>query len=356
MAAKAKKEKLESLDLVLGAIHKKFGNESIFLSNSPSVKGIQKTSSGFITVDRCLGGGFGYGRIVEVYGDASVGKTTICLHLISQVMKDDPEAICAFVDAEHALDLEYARALGVDLDRLLISQPDNGEQALEIVDMLIRSHKTKVIVVDSVAALVPQVELEGEMSDASVGAQARLLSKALRKITSILGKSGTILMFTNQLRANIGVMGYGPKSTTSGGNALKFYASLRIEMKRTGAEKQGEEVIGNRTQIKVVKNKLAPPFKTTEVVITFGRGINKEQEVIDLGVKYGVVNKGGAWYSYKEGKWQGTANFLEALYSNQKLFQEIKDEIIKKMEDEEPVIEEEDPLGGINPETGEVDE
>ena len=319
------------LDLVLDSIHKKFGEGSIFRVNSESIHGAEVLSSGFISVDEVLGGGAGKGRIVEIFGDPSTGKSSMCLHFIAQAQAEDPEAQCAFVDVENALDLKYAKDLEVDTDRLLISQPDSAEQALEIVDMLVRSGSMKVIVLDSVAALVPAAELEGQVGDQTIGLQARLMSQALRKITGVLNKSGTVLIFTNQMRAVINQFGHGPKSIPGGGNSLKFYASQRIELKRIGSEKQGEEVIGNKILIKVAKNKIAPPFKTTEVVITFGRGINREQEIIDLGIKHGLIKRAAAWLNWEEEKWCGMNKAIEALYFNKEMFNKLKSQVLEKM-------------------------
>ncbi len=290
-------DKSKALSAALSQIERQFGKGSVMrLGKNDKAMDIEAISSGSLGLDIALGiGGLPRGRIVEIYGPESSGKTTLALHAIAEAQKLG--GICAFVDAEHALDVVYARKLGVSVDDLLISQPDAGEQALEIADTLVRSGAIDVLVVDSVAALVPRAELEGEMGDVQPGSQARLMSQALRKLTASISKSRTMVIFINQIRMKIGVM-YGSPETTSGGNALKFYASVRLDIRRIGAIKDRDEVIGNQTRVKVVKNKLAPPFKQVEFDIMYGEGVSKLGEIIDLGVKAGVVEKSGAWFSY----------------------------------------------------------
>ena len=278
-------------------------------------------------LDNALGiGGLPKGRVVEIYGPESSGKTTLTLQIIAECQKAGGSA--AFIDAEHALDPEYAKALGVDIDELLLSQPDTGEQALEVTDMLVKSGSLDVIVVDSVAALVPRAELEGDMGDSHVGLQARLMSQALRKITGSIQKSNTLVIFINQIRMKIGVM-FGSPETTTGGNALKFYSSVRLDIRRIGAIKDGDEVVGNETRVKVVKNKMAPPFKVVEFQILYGKGINKNAEIIEFAVKKGIIEKAGAWYSYKGDKiGQGIAKTSEFLKENPKVLEEIEASVL----------------------------
>lgn len=290
-------DRKKALESALGQIERQFGKGSIMtLGQEGAVMELDSTSTGSIGLDIALGiGGLPKGRIVEIYGPESSGKTTLTLHVIAEEQKKG--GVCAFVDAEHALDPTYARKLGVDLDELLISQPDAGEQALEITDTLVRSGAVSLVVVDSVAALTPRAELEGDMGDTQVGAQARLMSQAMRKLTSSISKSNCMVIFINQIRMKIGVM-FGSPETTSGGNALKFYASVRLDIRRIGAIKNRDEVVGNTTRVKVVKNKVAPPFKQVEFDIMYGEGISRTGELLDLGVKTGVVEKSGSWYSF----------------------------------------------------------
>ena len=309
-------DKSKALDAALSQIERAFGKGSIMrLGKTKTELEIETVSTGSLGLDIALGvGGLPRGRIVEIYGPESSGKTTLALHTVAEAQRKG--GICAFVDAEHALDPVYARKLGVNVDDLLISQPDAGEQALEITDTLVRSGAVDVVVVDSVAALVPRAELEGEMGDALPGLQARLMSQALRKLTASINKSKTMVIFINQIRMKIGVM-YGSPETTTGGNALKFYSSVRLDIRRVGAIKDRDEVIGNQTRVKVVKNKLAPPFKQVEFDIMYGEGVSKVGELIDLGVKAGVVEKSGAWFSYDSQRiGQGRENAKTFLRSN----------------------------------------
>ncbi|BCR27445.1 protein RecA [Aeromonas caviae] len=315
--------KQKALAAALGQIEKQFGKGSIMRLGDSKTMDIEAISTGSLSLDVALGiGGLPCGRIVEIYGPESSGKTTLTLQVIAEAQKKGKT--CAFVDAEHALDPIYAAKLGVNVDDLLISQPDTGEQALEICDMLVRSNAVDVIIVDSVAALTPKAEIEGEMGDSHVGLQARLMSQALRKLTANIKNANCLCIFINQIRMKIGVM-FGSPETTTGGNALKFYASVRLDIRRTGAIKEGDEVVGNETRVKVVKNKVAPPFKQAEFQIFYGAGISKEGELVDLGVKHKLIDKAGAWYSYNGEKiGQGKANVMKLFSENKALAAEVE--------------------------------
>ncbi|MEC8097282.1 MAG: recombinase RecA [Pseudomonadota bacterium] len=319
--------KKQSLDTALKQIESQFGKGTIMKLGTRETIEVPSIPTGSFGLDNALGiGGLPKGRVVEIYGPESSGKTTLTLQIIAECQKAGGSA--AFIDAEHALDPEYAKALGVDIDELLLSQPDTGEQALEVTDMLVKSGSLDVIVVDSVAALVPRAELEGDMGDSHVGLQARLMSQALRKITGSIQKSNTLVIFINQIRMKIGVM-FGSPETTTGGNALKFYSSVRLDIRRIGAIKDGDEVIGNETRVKVVKNKMAPPFKVVEFQILYGKGINKNAEIIEFAVKKGIIEKAGAWYSYKGDKiGQGIAKTSEFLKENPKVLEEIEASVL----------------------------
>ena len=322
-------DKDKALDTALAQIERSFGKGSIMkLGQDNPVMDIEAVSTGSIGLDVALGiGGLPKGRIIEVYGPESSGKTTLALHVIAQEQKNG--GICAFVDAEHALDPSYAKKLGVNLDDLLISQPDAGEQALEITETLVRSGAVSVVVVDSVAALTPRSELEGDMGDAQVGAQARLMSQAMRKLTGSISRSNCMVIFINQIRMKIGVM-FGSPETTTGGNALKFYSSVRLDIRRIGALKDRDEIVGNSTRVKVVKNKVAPPFKQVEFDIMYGEGISKTGEIIDLGVKEGIIEKSGAWFSYGDERiGQGRENAKMYLKENENICNEIEEKIRK---------------------------
>jgi len=319
--------KSKALAAALGQIEKQFGKGSIMrLGENEVIKDIEVVSTGSLGLDIALGvGGLPRGRVIEIYGPESSGKTTLTLQVIAEMQKLGGTA--AFIDAEHALDPQYAQKLGVKVEDLLISQPDNGEQALEIVDMLVRSGSVDIVVVDSVAALTPKAEIEGDMGDAQMGLHARLMSQALRKLTANINRSNTMVVFINQIRMKIGVM-FGNPETTTGGNALKFYASVRMDIRRTGAIKRGDEVIGNETRVKVVKNKVAPPFKEAHFDILYGEGISREGEVVELGVQHKLVEKSGAWYSYKGEKiGQGKDNAREFLRSNPEIAIEIENKV-----------------------------
>ncbi|WKW27243.1 recombinase RecA [Campylobacter fetus subsp. venerealis bv. intermedius] len=325
--------KKKSLDLALKQIDKAFGKGTVLRLGDKEIEPIDSISSGSIGLDIALGiGGVPKGRIVEIYGPESSGKTTLTLHLIAESQKVG--GVCAFVDAEHALDVKYAKNLGVDTDNLYISQPDFGEQALDIVETLARSGAVDLIVIDSVAALTPKSEIEGDMGDQHVGLQARLMSQALRKLTGVVHKMGTTVVFINQIRMKIGAMGYGTPETTTGGNALKFYASVRLDVRKIATLKQSDEPIGNRVKVKVVKNKVAPPFRQAEFDIMFGEGISKEGEMIDYGVKLDIIDKSGAWFSYDNSKLgQGRENSKAFLKENKAIADEITEKIRANMGD-----------------------
>ena len=330
----------KALDAALANIERQFGKGSVMRLGDETRAPLEVIPTGAIALDVALGlGGLPRGRVVEIYGPESSGKTTVALHAVASAQRAG--GIVAFIDAEHALDPEYAKALGVDTDALLVSQPDSGEQALEIADMLIRSGALDLIVIDSVAALVPRAEIEGEMGDSHVGLQARLMSQALRKMTGALNNSGTTAIFINQLREKIGVM-FGSPETTPGGRALKFYASVRLDIRRIEAIKDGLEVVGNRTRVKVVKNKCAPPFRQAEFDIMYGRGISREGSVVDLGVDLGIVKKAGAWYTYEgEQLGQGRENAKKFLVDNPEVMVEITDRVWREVRPtEEPEAEE----------------
>ena len=317
----------KALAQALGQIEKQFGKGSVMrMGDSPASRDIEAISTGSIGLDVALGiGGLPKGRVVEIYGPESSGKTTLTLQVIAESQKLGGTA--AFVDAEHALDPGYAEKLGVNVDELLVSQPDTGEQALEITDMLVRSGAVDIVVVDSVAALTPKAEIEGEMGDSHMGLQARLMSQALRKLTGNIQRSNTMVVFINQIRMKIGVM-FGSPETTTGGNALKFYSSVRLDIRRIGAIKKGDEVIGNQTRVKVVKNKVSPPFKQAEFEILYGHGISRMGEIIDLGVQHGIVDKAGSWYSYGDDRvGQGKENVREFLRNNPEMAEEIEGKI-----------------------------
>lgn len=320
----------KALDAALGQIERQFGKGAVMRMGDQPREAIPSVSTGSLGLDIALGiGGLPYGRIVEIYGPESSGKTTLTLQVVAEAQKQGKT--CAFVDAEHALDPIYAEKLGVDVDGLLVSQPDTGEQALEITDMLVRSNAVDVIIVDSVAALTPKAEIEGDMGDSHVGLQARLMSQALRKLTGNVKSSNCLLVFINQIRMKIGVM-FGNPETTTGGNALKFYSSVRLDIRRTGAVKKGDEVVGNETRVKVVKNKVSPPFRQAEFQIMYGEGIYHMGEVIDLGVKEGLVDKSGAWYAYNGDKiGQGKANASKFLEENPEIANEIETELRNRL-------------------------
>ena len=322
--------KSKALTAAVGQIEKQFGKGAIMRLGDNQAMDIEAISTGSLTIDIALGiGGLPCGRVVEIYGPESSGKTTLTLQVIAEAQKKGKT--CAFVDAEHALDPVYAEKLGVNIDELLVSQPDTGEQALEICDMLVRSGAVDVVIVDSVAALTPKAEIEGDMGDSHVGLQARLMSQALRKLTGNIERSNTLCIFINQIRMKIGVM-FGNPETTTGGNALKFYSSVRLDIRRIGAVKEGDEVVGNETRVKVVKNKVAPPFKQAEFMIRYGEGISKEAELIDLGVKQKLVDKAGAWYSYNGDRiGQGKANVMKFLKENPEIANEIETKIRQEL-------------------------
>ncbi len=350
MALNKKNDKAKALELTRAQIEKQFGKGAIMcLGEDSVVEGVEAVSTGSLALDIALGiGGLPQGRITEIYGPEGSGKTTVALSVVANCQKNGGTA--AFIDAEHAMDPVYARHLGVDTNNLLVSQPDTGEQALEICEMLVRSGAVDIIVIDSVAALVPRAEIEGEMGDHHVGLQARLMSQALRKLTGAIAKTNTLVMFTNQIRMKIGVM-FGNPETTSGGNALKFYSSVRLDIRRIGALTQGEEVVGNRIRVKVVKNKVAPPFKKAEFDLIYGDGISREGDLIDLGVEANIVQKSGAWYSYGEERLgQGKENVRTYFKENPELTAKIEQQVLVhygviKEENPEPKAEAEAAAG-----------
>jgi recombination protein RecA len=325
-----RKEKLKSLETTLGKIEKDFGKGAIMKLGDHAVVAIGVIPSGSVALDIAMGiGGYPRGRVVEIFGPESSGKTTLAIHAIAQAQKAG--GIAAFIDAEHAFDSTYAQKLGVDIENLLISQPDNGEQALEITDHLIRSGAIDIVVIDSVAALTPKAEIEGEMGDSKMGLQARLMSQALRKLTASISKTNTCCIFINQLREKIGIM-FGNPEVTTGGNALKFYASMRLDIRRVNQIKEGEEVFGNRTKVRVVKNKLAPPFRKAEFDIMYGQGISRVGEIIDMGSELEVIKKSGSWFSYGETRLgQGRDAVIQLLTDNPELSEEIEKKIIEKL-------------------------
>ena len=324
------KDKDKAIEMAVSQIEKQFGKGAIMrLGDEGLMQDVPSISTGSLSLDIALGvGGIPRGRVIEIYGPESSGKTTLSLHVVAEAQKAG--GVAAFIDAEHALDMSYAKKLGVKTDELLISQPDHGEQALEIAEMLVRSGGIDVLVVDSVAALVPRAEIEGDMGDSHMGLQARLMSQALRKLTSAISRSKTSVIFINQIRMKIGVM-FGNPETTTGGNALKFYSTVRMDIRRIGAIKDGDRVLGNRTRVKVVKNKMAPPFRQVEFDIMFGEGISKEGDMIDLGVEEGIIEKSGSWFSYKKDRLgQGRENVKNFLKENLELLQEIETAILEK--------------------------
>lgn len=331
--ADIKKEKLKALELTIGKIEKDFGKGTIMKLGDQAVVDVPSISSGSIALDLALGvGGYPRGRVIEIYGPESSGKTTLTIHAIAEAQKAG--GIAAFIDAEHAFDRFYAQKLGVDIENLLISQPDNGEQALEIADHLIRSGAIDIVVIDSVAALTPKAEIEGEMGDSRMGLQARLMSQALRKLTANINRTNTTCIFINQLREKIGVM-FGNPETTTGGNALKFYASTRVDIRRISQIKDGDEIQGNRVRVKIVKNKLAPPFRKAEFDMMYGQGISKVGEIIDLGVENEIMKKAGSWFSYGETRLgQGRDAVKQLLLDNPELMEEIENKIIAKLKGE----------------------
>ena len=329
-----KSEKLKALQAAMSKIEKDFGKGAIMKMGDEQIEKVEVIPTGSIALNAALGvGGYPKGRIIEIFGPESSGKTTLAIHAIAEAQKAG--GIAAFIDAEHAFDRFYAANLGVDIDNLLIAQPDNGEQALEIADQLIRSSAVDIVVVDSVAALTPKKEIEGDMGDNVVGLQARLMSQALRKLTSTISKTNTTCIFINQLREKIGVM-FGNPETTTGGNALKFYSSVRLDIRRVTSIKDGDEVIGNQVRVKIIKNKVAPPFRKAEFEITFGEGISKTGEIVDLGVEYGIISKSGSWFSYNDTRLaQGRDAVKKVIKDNPELADEIEAKIMQAIEDKE---------------------
>jgi len=328
--AEVKQEKLKALQATIDRLDKSYGKGAVMRLGDDAIQDLDVIPAGSLALNRALGvSGYPMGRIVEIYGPEASGKTTLAIHAIAEAQKKG--GIAAIIDAEHAFDSQYAQNLGVDIENLLISQPDNGEQALEIADNLIRSGALDIIVIDSVAALTPKAEIEGEMGDSQMGLQARLMSKALRKLTGSINKANTCCIFINQLREKIGVM-FGNPETTTGGNALKFYSSVRVDIRRIGAIKNADKIIGNRTRVKIVKNKVAPPFQQAEFEIMYGEGISKLGEIVDLGVEYEILKKSGSWYSYQETKLgQGRDSVKEILKDNPELFEELETKIAEAL-------------------------
>jgi recombination protein RecA len=328
-------EKDKAVQTAISQIERQFGKGSIMKLGGREVEAVPVIRTGSLALDKALGvGGYPRGRVIEIYGPESSGKTTLALHAVAQAQKSG--GIAVFIDAEHALDVAYAKRLGVDCDELLVSQPDTGEQALEIADMLVRSGGVDIMVVDSVAALVPRSEIEGDMGDSHMGLQARLMSQALRKLTATIGKTNTTLIFINQIRMKIGVV-YGNPETTTGGNALKFYASMRLEIRRAAPIKEGQEIIGNRTKVKVVKNKLAPPFKNVEFDLMYGEGISKTGDLLDMGAELEIVDKSGSWYSFEgERIGQGRENVKLFLIDNPDIFEKIEEKVREQLGISEP--------------------
>jgi len=328
-ATKVNEEKSKALKIAMEQIEKQHGKGSIMRLSDTNIVQIEAISTGCLSLDHAIGvGGIPKGRITEIYGPESSGKTTVCLHVIAEAQKLN--GIAAFIDTEHALDINYAQRLGVDLNNLLLSQPEFGEQALEIVETLVRSGAIDVVVIDSVAALTPRVEIEGDMGDAQMGSHARLMSQAMRKLTTVISKSNTTVIFTNQLRSKIGVF-FGNPETTTGGNALKFYASLRIDVRKKDSIKEGTETIGNRVKAKIVKNKVAPPFKEVEFDILYNEGISKIGDMIDLATEFGIVAKTGSWYTFKNERIQGKEGLRKLLGEDKKLFAEIEGQVREKL-------------------------
>lgn len=324
-----KDQKMKIIDDTIANIEKTYGKGSIMKLGDGVINEIESIPTGALSLDYALGiGGIPRGRVTEIYGPESSGKTTLCLHVVAEAQKAG--GMAAFIDAEHALDVNYAKRLGVDTGNLLISQPDFGEQALEITDTLVRSNALDIIVIDSVAALVPRSEIEGEMGDATMAVQARLMSQALRKLTGAISKSKTAVIFINQLRSKIGVM-FGNPETTTGGNALKFYASLRLDIRRIAAIKDGTDVIGNRTRVKIVKSKVAPPFKEVEFDILYNEGISKSGDLIDLGTNIGIIKKSGAWFTFEEDRYQGREQFRQKVVEDQKLYAKLQKDVRAKL-------------------------
>ena len=323
-------EREKAVKTAMSQIERQFGKGSIMKLGGRAIEAVPVIRTGSLALDKALGvGGYPRGRVIEIYGPESSGKTTLALHAVAQAQKDG--GIAAFIDAEHALDVSYAKRLGVDCDELLVSQPDTGEQALEIADMLVRSGGIDIMVVDSVAALVPRAEIEGEMGDSHMGLQARLMSQALRKLAGTIGKTNTTIIFINQIRMKIGVV-YGNPETTTGGNALKFYASMRLEIRRASPIKEGQEIIGNRTKVKVVKNKLAPPFKNIEFDLMYGEGISRTGDLLDMGVELDIVDKSGSWYSFEgERIGQGRENVKVFLIDNPDIFEKIEQKVREQL-------------------------